>query len=223
MTISEQAGASAGSAVTFDDLSGQALPTPTPWQPFKVTGEQIDAEIERVAQGPLPDGGRRVVSIVHPQATAPGLGFAPGVRVTLEVLNPGESTTPVRRNSGQVFIGIRGRGLATVGGRHIDLGRWDVANVPSMQPHTYRNTGDELWVRLTYSNEPMLEKLGAAYSERVVDGIVAGPGASSGASSASATYNRETAPDYEVSPFGSRLRGYEFITDIEVVDSNAHF
>ncbi|MHA3700880.1 hypothetical protein ACXR2U_01735 [Jatrophihabitans sp. YIM 134969] len=210
------------STARFDDLSHEHLPTPTPWAPLKVTRAQIDAEIERLAAAPAGVGGRRVSSIVHPEATAPGLGFAPGVRVTLEVLKPGESTVAVRRNSGQVSIGIRGTGTVTTGERRITLGRWDVTNVPSMQPHTSRNTGDDLWVRLTYSNEPLLEKLGAAYSETVTEGGTTRTSLGDPDAAPPGTFNRHTAPDHEVSPFGSRLRGYEFITDIEPVDSNAH-
>ena len=208
------------SSVRFDDLSGKPLEKPAPWQPVKVPGEQIDAEIERLSQMSMPKGTRRVASLVHPEAVAPGLGFAPGVRVAIEVVNPGEVTELVRRNCGQVLIGIRGAGVAKIGDRTLQMGRWDVANVPSMQAHSYRNAGDEPWVLLTYSNEPLLEKLGAAYSDTVVEAIH--PPVSETAPGAAAKYTRETAPDYEVSEFGSRLRGYEFITDIEVVESKAH-
>lgn len=202
----------------FEDLSGRLQDAPEAWRPLKVTCAEIDAEIDRLAQGPTPEDGRRVASIVHPEATAPGLGFAPGVRVAIEVLRPGEATTPIRRNSSQVCIGIQGRGVASIGDRDIDLARWDVTNVPSMKGHSFRNTGDDLWVRLTYSNEPLLEKLGAAFGETLT--TTAPPAAP--AAAPEGRYTRGTAPDWEVSPLGSRLRGYEFITDIETVDSRAH-
>lgn len=203
----------------FQDLSG-ALPEPAQaWRPLKVPRAQIDAEIERLAEGPAPEGGRRVASIVHPEATAPGVGFAPGVRVSLEVLRPGEATTPVRTNGTAVCLGIRGHGVATIGDRSLDLGRWDVTNIPSMRGHVFRNTGDDLWVRLTYTNEPLLEKLGAAYGE-MLDQIA--PAKPDTTAPASARYRRGTAPDHEVSEFGSRLRGYEYITDVEHVENAAH-
>ena len=206
-------------ATRFEDLSGALPPTPEAWRPIKVPRAAIEAEIERLAAGPAPDDGRRVSSIVHPEATAPGLGFAPGVRVAIEVLLPGEATIPVRRNSTQVCLGVRGRGIATIGDRSLDLGRWDVTNVPSMRGHTFRNTGDDLWVRLTYSNEPLLEKLAAAYTETLDEIAPAKPRTSTPEPDEA---RRATAPDHVVSEFGSRLRGYEFITDVEYVENDAH-
>ena len=157
MTAVDSATTSTPLAGRFVDLSGRLQDAPEAWRPLKVARGEIDAEIDRLAQGSAPPGGRRVSSIVHPEATGPGLGFAPGVRVAIEVLRPGEATTPIRRNSSQVCIGIRGRGVASIGDRDIDLAQWDVTNVPSMKGHAFRNTGDDLWVRLTYSNEPLLE------------------------------------------------------------------
>jgi gentisate 1,2-dioxygenase len=218
MTITQPARrGSQESGAHFADVSGQPLEQPVPWRPLKVAGEEIDAEIARLAEQPKPADGRRAALIVHPESTAPGLGFSPAIDVTIEVLLPGESTSPVRRNSGQVTIGIQGGGQVHVQGRDIALAKWDVANIPSMKPYVYRNTGSGVWARLTYSNAPLLAKLGVGYAEPVSEFS-----AGSAPSAPSAVYNRDTAPDFEVSPFGSRLRGYEFLTDIEVVDSNAH-
>lgn len=199
----------------FRDRSGQQHGSPAPWRPIKISAEEIDAEIERLAGVPRPANGYRATSIVHPESTAPGLGLAPGIDVTVEVLLPGESTTPVRRNSSQVGIGIRGRGEVRAGDRAINLARWDVCNIPSMRPYWYRNDSEELWVRLTYSNTPLLEKLGVAYSETVSKSHVAPPAVET------SEYNRTTAPDFPVSDLGSRVRGYEYLTDIEVVDNHA--
>lgn len=202
----------------FEHRTDALSVAPQAWRPVKVTRTEIDAEIERLAEAPPAEGGRRVSAIVHPEATAPGLGFAPGVRVALEVLRPGESTAPLRTNSTAVSIGLRGQGVATVDGRDLALGRWDVINVPSMRLQSFRNTGDDLWVRLTYSNEPLLEKLGAAFRRSAADQ----PARSDAPSSGSGRYRRETAPDHELAETGARLRGYEFITDVEFVQNDAH-
>src|ERR1019366_4416576 len=101
--------------------------------------------------------------IVHPQSMKPGLGFAPGIDVTINVLKPGEETAPVLRNSNQLEIVIGGTGMVYVGKQEFAVERNDIWNVPAMQTYRYRNTGKELFARLSYSNAPLLEKLGAHY------------------------------------------------------------
>jgi gentisate 1,2-dioxygenase len=202
--------------VTFQDRTDELPEQPAPWRPVQVTGERIQAEIERLASMPRPEHGRRAASIVHPEASEPGLGFAPGIDVVLEVLLPGEHTTPVRRNSSQVVLGIQGNGQVRSGERVIDLDRWDVCNLPSMRVFSARNDSDQLWARLVYSNAPLLTKLGVAYSEAIIDSLVASVGAPT-----SDAYHRGTAPDFPVSALGSRVRGYEYLVDIEVVENLA--
>ncbi|GAA4885970.1 cupin domain-containing protein [Pseudonocardia benzenivorans] len=207
------------------DVSGAAAPAPAPWRPIKITRAEIDAEIDRLSAAPAPANGRRASRIVHPSAVAPGLGFAPGVSVTIEVLDPGERTAPMRENAHRVEIGIRGSGRISVQGRdvrEIDLARLDVANIPAMQGFVFRNTGDEVWARLSYSNAPLLEKLTAHYAEDLPEGWeprrrTAGPRSTE----APAAYTRGTAPDHAIGTDGARLRGYEFLVDIEVVESLA--
>src|SRR3546814_17100537 len=55
---------------------------------------------------------------------------------------------------------IAGTGTVEVSGADIHLEKWDIANIPSMQVYRHRNTGSDLFVRLTYTNTPLLEKLG---------------------------------------------------------------
>ena len=81
------------------------------------------------------------------------------------MLAPGERTTPIRQNAGSVQIGIRGSGVVAVAGTEHVLEVFDVANLPAMKPHGSANTGDEVWARLSYSNAPLLEKLGVHYAE----------------------------------------------------------
>lgn len=144
------------------DVSGsQADQLPDHWEPILFTAEEIEAEIDRLADGEPPADGRRQSLFVHPRSTAPGIGMAPGIRVTLSVLRPGERTRPVRHNSTVVGFCVRGGGHAVVEGSRIDLTRYDAWNIPSYRTYWYENTTDALFVQLLYSNAPLLEKLHA--------------------------------------------------------------
>ncbi|HEY0294432.1 MAG TPA: hypothetical protein VGC69_03750 [Bordetella sp.] len=186
------------------------------WPPMRVPAEFIDREIERLADATLAEGDLRAASIVHPHAREPGLGFAPGVDITIHVLKPGESTRAVRRNANQIEFCIRGCGIVQVGADQIPVGKWDVCTIPSMQGYAHRNHGKDLWVRLTYSNTPLLEKLGAYHA------VLASPQETYAAEARTAVpdtekrYTRANAPDIPVGDHGARMRGYEFLTDIAV-------
>lgn len=143
----------------FVDISGRAPGDPDMWDPVLFTAAEIDAEIERLAALPAPPDGRRESLFVHPRATHPGLGLAPGIRVALCVLLPGESTRPRRQNSTVVGFAIRGRGAAVVAGERIAVGQYDAWNIPSYRTSWHMNDTDEPHVRFEYSNAPVLEKL----------------------------------------------------------------
>jgi len=143
----------------FVDQSGATAAPLDLWPALIIPKEEIDTEIERLAQQPAPANGRRSAWMVHPRATSPGLGLAPGIRVSLDVLKAGERTQPVRHNSTQVNFCIQGGGCAVVGGTRIGFGRYDVWNTPSMQSYWHVNDGTGLQVRLTYSNAALLEKM----------------------------------------------------------------
>jgi gentisate 1,2-dioxygenase len=143
----------------FVDRSGAAAVAPDLWPALLVPSEAIEAEVARLTALPPPGNGRRRALIVHPRATEPGLGLAPGIQVALEVLLPGERTRPIRHNSTVVNFCIRGRGRSIVAARSIPFGRFDVWNAPSMAAYWHENDGDEIQVRLAYSNAALLEKL----------------------------------------------------------------
>src|SRR5262245_49464922 len=63
------------------DVTGARAAPLDLWEPVIVTREEIAAEAARLADLPRPANGRRETMLVHPQATAPGLGLAPGIRV----------------------------------------------------------------------------------------------------------------------------------------------
>ncbi|MDA8311869.1 MAG: AraC family ligand binding domain-containing protein [Actinomycetota bacterium] len=129
------------------------------WPPVVIRAAEIKAQVERLASLPRPADGRRSAWIVHPLAEEPGLGLAPGIRVTLEVLLPGERTAPIRHNSSQVCFCIAGSGFAVVGGEKIAFDQYDVWHTPALTTYFHENDSSERQVRLTYSNAPLLEKI----------------------------------------------------------------
>jgi gentisate 1,2-dioxygenase len=148
----------------FRDQSGTPPKAPDLWAPVVIAKEEIDAEIERLASGPAPANGRRRSVIVHPQ-NGLSKGLAPGIEVALDVLKPGERTIPYRQNSTQVSFVIQGEGVSAAGGRRFEVKLYDVWNTPSMQPYWHQNTGNGLFVRLTYSNAALLEMMNVHYVE----------------------------------------------------------
>ncbi|SIT30788.1 cupin domain-containing protein [Achromobacter sp. MFA1 R4] len=205
----------------FVDVSGAAPRQQNMWPSVVIAKEDIDREIERLIDAPRPANGRRASLIVHPEATAPGLGLAPGTDVTINVVNPGESTLNLRKNSNMLEICISGEGVAKVGGRSFSIGKWDVWNTPSMQIHSYRNEGKTPWVRLSYSNAPLLEKLEVHFVEEF-EGEVAPSDANTtrreGPPSGVARA-RDLALNAPVGTEGARLLGYEWLIDIDVLES----
>jgi gentisate 1,2-dioxygenase len=85
-----------------------------------------------------------------------------------------------------------------------------------MVVHRHENTGSEPWVRLTYSNAPLLQLLGVLMEHEgsELEPAAADDGVSERQRS---TYTWSNAPDLQVNPEGARLRGYEYLTDIPVV------
>ena len=129
------------------------------WPPVTITRRMIDDAVEQLADAPQPANGRRQMMLVHPDAPTPGRGLTPGVRVTLDVLKPGEATVPLRHNATEVNFCIRGGGTALVNDRRIEYGRYDVWNHPSYWTYRHLNDTSELQVRLTYSNAALLEMM----------------------------------------------------------------
>jgi gentisate 1,2-dioxygenase len=148
----------------FRDQTGANPKAPDLWAPVVIAKEQIDAEISRLADLPLPANGRRRSLVVHPRNRV-SQGLAPGIEVAIDVLKPSERTVAYRQNSTQVNFVIQGRGASVVGGKHFEVSLYDVWNTPSMQPYWHQNTGTGLFVRLTYSNASLLEMMNVHYVE----------------------------------------------------------
>lgn len=154
-----------GERPTFLDTSGHPHRRPDLWPSVVVRRAELDAEVERLAALPRPENGRRRSLIVHPRSERPGLGLAPGIQVSLEVLLPGEQTAPIRHNSSQVNFCISGGGTSVVDGEKIEYGKYDVFAVPSMARYVHHNETDAINVRLAYSNAALLEKLNVHHVE----------------------------------------------------------
>lgn len=163
--------------VRFVDTSGEESRPLDLWPAVIITKEQIEAEAQRLASLPRPGNGRRQSIIAHPLATEPGLGLAPGIRVTLEVLLPGERTDRIRHNSTQVNFCIAGSGHSVIEGKRIDFEQYDVWNFPSWHTYHHVNDGSGLQMRLSYSNAALLEKMNVHVVEEEPPAVAAVPAA----------------------------------------------
>jgi gentisate 1,2-dioxygenase len=157
----------------FVDRTGLPYEQPKLLKPVIVSKEDIEAEVDRLAGLPAPVNGRRMSLICNP-ASGVGSGFTPGTGIALCVLKPGELTKPVRHNSSQVNFCIQGAGRTVIDGQEIRYSQYDTWNTPPWSVYEHFNDTSELQVRLTYSNQPLLEKMNV----HVVDEDPASPAAS---------------------------------------------
>lgn len=202
----------------FVDVSASKPREQEFWPSIIIPKEAIDEEIARLADMPRPAHGRRCSLVAHPLAKAPGLGLAPGIDVSIMVLKPGEETAPLARNSTVVDMCIQGRGSAHIAGRSFAVEQYDVWNTPSMVPYSYHNDGKELFVRLSYSNAPLLEMLEVHYID---ENPRLEPDARSlqQAKEQPGTRARDVAESIDIGSDGAQLLGYEYLVDIDVVES----
>jgi gentisate 1,2-dioxygenase len=204
----------------FVEMSGFPAPGMNFWDPIVVKKADIEREIERLADEPRPSNGIRAARIVHPMSTAPGFGMSPGIDVTINVLKPGEETTAIRHNSTQVSICLRGRGHARIGSREFAVEKFDVWNTPGMHPYRYRNEGNDLLVRLAYSNGALLEKLSIHYVEEIpASGFSIAEDLQSKIEKVRGA--REQAKPIALGDDGAQLLTYEHLISPETVDNKA--
>jgi gentisate 1,2-dioxygenase len=213
--------ADAARTPTFVDRSDHRQQRPRLWPSVVVKRAAIEAEVERLAALPRPGNGRRRSLIVHPSSEQPGLGLAPGIQVSLDVLLPGEETAPIRHNSSQVNFCISGGGTAVVDGQKIDYERHDVFSTPSMAGYVHRNETSDPSVRLTYSNAALLEKLNVHHVEENPSAELA---VAANAPDESATERAEALEalfdDYfEITEAGAWLMSYERLVNPPVQES----
>jgi gentisate 1,2-dioxygenase len=201
------------------DVSGHAARPQTFWPTVVLPKASIEAEIERLASIARPADGRRACSVNHPMNSGPVPAYAPGIDVMIIVLKPGEQTTPILRNSSHVDMCIRGTGVVKTGNREFRVEKFDVWNTPSMEPQIYRNDGQDLFVRLSYSNAPLLERLEVHY---VSDDCKASAPTAEGAGLAQDQRRaRDAAKPIPIGQDGAQMLGYEWLIDIDTVESKA--
>jgi gentisate 1,2-dioxygenase len=198
----------------FVDVSAAGARTQELWPSIIVPREAIDAEVERLASMPLPSTGRRAAAVEHPMNRGPVPALAPGIDVTIHVVKPGEQTAPIARNSTIVDMCIGGTGVAKIGTKEFPVEQFDVWNTPSMEPYVYRNEGRDLFVRLSYSNAPLLEKLEVHYVDENPTLQDETPQPETGGRRA-----RDVAEVISLGTEGAQLLGYEYLVDIDTVDS----
>lgn len=153
-------------SAVFVDRSGRAPSAYRPLRPLLITKAEIDAEIERLCEGPF--RGSRRVEIVNPALTASS-SLYPAVTVSINVLKPGERTRAHRHNSSVVNFCIQGAGSSVVGGREVAWSQYDTWTTPPWMVHQHINDTDELQVRLSYSNSGLLDLLGVHVVEETPD------------------------------------------------------
>lgn len=207
------------STFRFVDVSATAPREQELWPSIIVPRRAIEDEVERLASIALPASGRRVSAISHPSNKGPVPAFAPGIDVSLCVLKPGEQTPPVARNSGAIDMCIRGSGRASIGDRDFAVSRFDVWTTPTLEPVSYRNDGPDLFVRLSYSNAPLLEKLEVHFVDQ--NPKVQAPGSGPATAGAAGPRARDRAESIEIGADGAKLLGYEYLVDIDTVESKA--
>src|SRR3546814_10969354 len=92
-----------------------------------------------------------------------------------------------------------------------------------MEPQVYRNDGQGLFVRLSYSNAPLLEKLEVHYVDEKPSRAAAN--AKSADSNVDALSRKHAARDaakpIAIGDDGAQLLGYEWLVDIDTVRSKA--
>ncbi len=204
------------SSARFIDLSGVKPHELDRWSPVVITREQIEDQVKRLAAAPAPANGRRSTLIAHPESKEPGLGLAPGTRVTLDVLLPGERTQPIRHNSMQVNFCIQGAGHTLVAGKTIRFTQYDVWIHPSLATYSHVNDTKQIQVRLTYSNAPLLEKMMIHYVEE--NPPVEEAGEAAGSDGESAQSRPAFADLIRLDNEGATLMSYERLVNPEVVE-----
>ena len=214
-------------AATFVDRSGRQAPAKhlhgdhslNLWSPIIVSKEEINREIARLAALPSPDNGVRRSRVVHPY-DAQRLGLAPGIDVSIDVLLPGERTSPVRQNSSIVNFCIQGSGSIDMNGTGTVLKQFDVVTTPSMTVHQYVNDTDQVQVRLRYSNGALLDRLNI----HLVDEDPMAVGAKSFQVPANEPSELDNSPygTFQLTDDGAYLMPYEQLVNPEAVSINPH-
>jgi gentisate 1,2-dioxygenase len=195
-----------GPRVMFVDRSGTDDETAPLWSAVKITKEEIDAEIDRLAGLPEPQNGRRRSLLVHEDSTWGS--FTPGIEVAIEVLCPGEEARPYAHNGSSVGFCIGGEGEAQIDDDVIGFSRFDVWSIPNMAVWQHRNTGKDVQARLMFSDAPLLRLLRSHYVDPDFRRPEVGP------------HERDAEADrfYPMPSGGGAIKPYQAFIDPELVE-----
>lgn len=190
------------------------------WPVTLIKKADLDEQFGKLQDGDPGADGRREVLVAHPESEGPGLGLAPAVEVSFGVLLPGEATVPRRQNASSFAMCIGGRAEAKVDETTYALERWDSWNTPAMNVHLLRNTGDEPFRYVTYSNAAFLRKLEAFFEElnppEIADGEIA---ENDGASQKAQRAKEIAGPGFAVGDTGAMVLPYEHLIDPDPIES----
>ncbi len=194
------------SARFVDDFNGVAAEV-EPWPALMVRRQEIESQIQRLVDLPRPASGLRRTHITHPNATV-GHGFSPSMRVSLEVLRPGEMTEPTQHLGATVGFSILGSGAVTVADIDLAFDEYDTVSIPSLAPYQYRNDSDGVQARLTFSTLPVLDMLGVSHA-------IEQPDMASMSFASEVARDRDPLADevFELPGRGATLRSYEALVD----------
>ncbi|CAB3807047.1 hypothetical protein LMG28614_06526 [Paraburkholderia ultramafica] len=207
------------SEITLVDVSGAPAREQFVWPTVVLRKPAIEAQIERLASIDRPADGRRAAAVNHPMNTGPVPAYAPGIDVHIIVLKPGEKSAAVLRNSSCVDMCIGGSGVVTTAGKTFHVEKFDVWNTPSMQMQTVENNGNDLFVRLSYSNAPLLERLEVHYVNDKPQ--IAAQNDESREMAAQQRRARDASTPIPIGSDGAQMLGYEWLVDIDTIDSKA--
>ena len=189
------------------------------WSPFLVKRHQIEEQINGLINARIEEDENRARSIVHPMCSDGIESLTPATEVTINVILPGETRTVARDNANRIELCLQGEGQVSAG-RELQVARHDVWTIPPMQPFTYKVRGSKPLVWLSYANTAFLRRLGAYVKET---GPIPQKDEPKGVltDEKKQVYSRHGAPDILMPDGIARLRGYEYLTDIEEIDSRA--
>ena len=77
-----------------------------------------------------------------------------------QLLRPGEKTLPLRHTASTIYFTLEGEGYTEVDGERFEWGKNDFSVVPSHRWRSFKNTGREDAILYSYTDAPIIEKLG---------------------------------------------------------------
>ena len=77
-----------------------------------------------------------------------------------QLIRPGEKTLPLRHTASTIYFTLEGEGYTEIDGEHFEWSRNDFSVVPSHRWRSFKNTGSEDAILYSYTDAPIIEKLG---------------------------------------------------------------